>query len=128
MNILDNKLHEKKKFEIRNYQYQGWRDMLFVIKQYLEWTLLLNGKTKDIDESLVWDFAESLFGTMNYKENIDLKTSIPLWMATGSGKSYTMGEMMNKIFKLKKTLKYFLHIMNENMKMQAMLQSMQKTV
>ena len=90
-----------KKFEIRKYQYNGWRDMLSVIKQYLEGTLLLNGKIKDIDESLVLDVAESLLGTMNYKENIDLKTSIPLWMATGSGKSYTMGEMMNKIFKLR---------------------------
>jgi superfamily II DNA or RNA helicase len=38
---------------------------------------------------------------MTQKENIALPTSIPLWMATGSGKTYTIGEALNKIFNLR---------------------------
>ncbi len=42
---------------------------------------------------------------MKSKPDIDLQTSIPLWMATGAGKSYTMGEFMNKLFKLRNRYK-----------------------
>ena len=100
MNISDNQSTIEKSFQKRLYQYDGWRHVLSVIKSYLEWTLLLDGKIK-IDDTIVSEYSESLIGVMKHKENIHLKTSIPLWMATGSGKSYTMGETMNKLFKLR---------------------------
>jgi len=44
---------------------------------------LLDGKIK-IDDTTVSEYSKSLVGAMKHKENIDLKTSLPLWMATGS--------------------------------------------